>query len=93
MAVWEVIMVARGYDMDPARTAEHLGWPVLRVRAALRYAESYPEEIEQAIADNESYGFDEVARMLPGTEVFVADGSRTAVAAGGKKGKPSPTAP
>lgn len=70
LAVWEVVHVARSCGMDPARTAEHLGWPLPKVKAALLYAEAYPEEVEQAIQDNEALDFQAVSRMLPGAEEF-----------------------
>lgn len=72
LAVWEVILVARSYDLDVPKTAEHLGWPVARVQAALNYAAAFPDEIETAIADNDATGFTAVSRMLPQAEVFKA---------------------
>src|SRR5579872_6013603 len=58
LAVWEVVMVARSYDLDAARTSTHLHWPVNRVHAALGYAAAYPEEIEHAIRDNDAFDFE-----------------------------------
>src|SRR5947207_15871521 len=37
MAVWEFIMVARDFDMDPERTAGHLECPPDSVKIALTY--------------------------------------------------------
>lgn len=73
VAVWEVVLVARAYAGDIARTAESLQWPLVRVQAALRYAEAYPNEIELALADNADYTYDVVARMLPSAEQFVVE--------------------
>jgi hypothetical protein len=73
LAVWEVVLVARSYDHDIARTAMHLHWPPTLVRAALTYARDFPAEIEQAIEDNASFTAEIVARMVPGLEVFTAD--------------------
>jgi len=42
LAVWEVLLVARSYEMSASKTAEHLGWPVTRVQAALNYARCLP---------------------------------------------------
>jgi uncharacterized protein (DUF433 family) len=49
LAVWEVVLVARQLGMDARRVAEHLEWPEERVRAALSYAEAYPEEVEPPV--------------------------------------------
>ncbi len=72
LAVWEVIMVAKSYDLDLAQTAEHLGWPLYRVKAALNYYNAFPNEIEEAIADNAAFDFEALSRMLPQAERFNA---------------------
>lgn len=69
LAVWEVVMVARSYDGDVAQTAAHLVWPPVKVRAALNYAEAFPEEIAAALEDN-NQGFEALKRMLPNAELF-----------------------
>jgi hypothetical protein len=53
LAVWEVAFLARFFDGDAERLAGHLGWPPVKVKAALAYATAYAEEIEAAVADNE----------------------------------------
>jgi hypothetical protein len=73
LAIWEVIFVAQAYDLDPARTAEHLDWPIVKVKAALQYAEAFPDEINEAIDENNSYDFTKLKRMLPQAELFVVD--------------------
>lgn len=73
LAVWEVVLVARGYDMSLSKTAEHLGWPATRVQAALNYARAYRQDIEQAISDNDAFDFEALSKMLPGAECFVAE--------------------
>jgi hypothetical protein len=70
LAVWEVILVARAYDLDAEATAKHLQWPVGKVRAALQYSASFPREIDTAITDNESIGFTELSQLLPNAELF-----------------------
>lgn len=55
LAVWEVVMVARGYDGDAEQARRHLSLLPGRVEAALRYAAAFTDEIEAALADNESY--------------------------------------
>ena len=69
LAVWEVVMVARAYGGDEQRTAEHLGWPAAKVKAALHYAAAYPAEIADALADNQA-GAEELSRRLPSLEIF-----------------------
>ena len=73
LAVWEVVSLARSYGGDVTRTAEHLGWPESRVRAALNYAAAYPDEIEAAIQDN-AVSYEELARLLPGLERLEVEG-------------------
>ena len=72
LAVWEVVMIAKSYDLDAAKTAEHLGWPLYRVRAALNYFHAFPKEIEESIADNAAFDFGALSRMLPQAERFNA---------------------
>jgi len=72
LAVWEVIMIARGYGGDATRTAEHLRWPISKVQAALLYAAAYPREIADALSDSQP-DFETLSRMLPGLERFPAE--------------------
>ena len=69
LAVWEVVMVARAYGCDEAKAGEHLGWPAAKVKAALNYASAYPQEIADALADNQA-GAESVSRLLPALEIF-----------------------
>ena len=71
LTVWEIIMLARGYKGDAAAVAEHLEWPEARVQAAFNYAKAFPEEINQALAENDAMDFEAVKRMLPQAERFV----------------------
>lgn len=73
LAVWEVVMVARSVGFDAARAAEHMGWPLARVQAALNYAAAYPAEIEAALADNDAVNFRSLQRMLPQATEFLID--------------------
>jgi hypothetical protein len=68
--VWKIVMVADGYDRDPERTAAHFQWPVHRARAALNYAEAYPDEIERVIEYNRSMTYERLKRLLPQLERF-----------------------
>ncbi|HZO88689.1 MAG TPA: hypothetical protein VFB38_10160 [Chthonomonadaceae bacterium] len=69
MAVWEFVMVARGFDMDAERTAAYLQCPVENVKAALNYYEAFREEIDQALADN-NMGEERLKRRFPNLRVF-----------------------
>lgn len=68
--VWQLIMVARDYGMNAERTAAHFQFPIHRVKAGFHYYEAYPEEIDQAIADNEAMTFDKLKRLLPQLEAI-----------------------
>lgn len=67
LAVWEVLLIVRSYEGDDAAVANHLQWPEVKVRAAINYAEAFPEEIEQALSENAATDFNALKRMLPGT--------------------------
>src|SRR5258708_23883170 len=74
LAVWEVASIARGYKNNVSAAASHLRWPAARVRAALNYSKAFPEEIEEAIAENDAGELLTLQRMLPQTEEFIAGG-------------------
>lgn len=65
LAVWEVLLLLRSYDGKVAAVARHLRWPEAKVRAAVNYAEAFPQEIEEAITENEAVDFVALKRMLP----------------------------
>lgn len=71
LAVWEVVLVARSYDMDAEKTAKYLG-SIPRVQAAFNYAEAFPEKIDAAIADNASFDFERLRRLVPRLAVSVS---------------------
>ena len=52
------------------RRAEHFGWPVRRIRAALNYYEAYPAEIDQAIEDSHAMTETALRRLLPQMETL-----------------------
>ena len=78
LAVWEVVLIARSYEMNITQTADHLQWPLLRVQAAINYAASFPEEIKVAIEDAQASDFNTLSRMLPQAEEFTVDDSSEA---------------
>ena len=71
LAVWQVVSLARSYSGDVKKIADHLEWPPVKVQAALNYAAAFPEEIESAIRDSQSYDFAKISRILPQAEEFV----------------------
>lgn len=70
--VWRAITLVREYDGDIGKSAEHLNWPESKVKAALNYAEAFPQEIEDAIADNRTYDFEKLKRLIPSLELLHA---------------------
>jgi uncharacterized protein (DUF433 family) len=71
LAVWQVVSVVRSHGGDVKKAAEHLTWPVVKVQAALNYAKAFPDEIEHAIRDSQSWDFAKLSRVLPQAEEFV----------------------
>lgn len=71
MEVWQVVMVARDFEYDVERTAGYLHIPAHLVAAALAYRNAYPEEIDDALAENDRMGdYDTLKRVLPTLERF-----------------------
>lgn len=64
-------MVARGYGNDVEAVTRHLRWPKAKVQAAFSYAAAFPEEINQAIAENDAMDFESLKRILPQTKQFI----------------------
>jgi hypothetical protein len=65
LAVWEVMLLVRSYKQDLIATAKHLGWQVAKVQTAVNYAEAFPDEIDQALTENDTVDFVALKRMLP----------------------------
>ena len=65
LAVWEIMLLVRAYKGNVAAVAKHLRWPEAKVRAAVNYAEVFPEEVEEATSENNSVDFEALKRMLP----------------------------
>lgn len=72
--VWQIMMVARDYDMDVGKTADHLVLRPEQVRASLTYYDAYPQEIDDAIREND-LGYDRLKALLPNVERAVTGGS------------------
>jgi len=76
LAVWEVMFLLRSYDGNVAAVAKHLRWPEAKIRAAINYAEAFPEEIDEATAENDSADLETLKRMLPQTAAFARKAKR-----------------
>lgn len=72
LAVWEVMLLVRSYKDDLQAVARHLHWPLARVQAAVNYAAAFPNETNDALAENEAADFTAVKRMLPQAVEFIA---------------------
>src|SRR5271165_6814085 len=58
LAVWEVMLLVHSYKEDVSAVARHLKWPEVKVHAAVNYAGAFPEEINEALAENEATDFE-----------------------------------
>jgi uncharacterized protein (DUF433 family) len=70
LAVWEIMLLVRSYKADTTAAAAHLRWPQAKVQAAVNYAEAFPAEIDEALAENEAMDFTALKRMLPQAAEF-----------------------
>jgi len=64
LQVWQAIMVAKAYKMDAQKTAAHLVLSCEQVEGAFQYYHAYPQEIDQAIEEND-VGYDRLKQMFP----------------------------
>lgn len=71
LAVWEIMLLVDSYRKDVSAVAKHLKWPEAKVQAAVNYAAAFPQEISEAIAENEMTDFEALRRMLPQAAEFV----------------------
>lgn len=69
LAVWEIIEIARTYAMEVGKVSSHFERPEEWVKAAINYAEVYPEEIELAIQDAQAITVTNIQRLLPNLEI------------------------
>lgn len=76
LAVWEVMFLLRSHNGNVAAVATYLKWPEAKIRAALNYSEAFPEEINEAIAENDSVDFEALKRMLPQAVAFATRKTR-----------------
>jgi hypothetical protein len=71
LAVWEIMLLVRSYKTDTLAVARHLRWPEAKVQAAVHYAAAFPNEINEAVAENDLTDFETLKRMLPQAVEFV----------------------
>ncbi len=81
LAVWEVMMIVRAHNGNAKKAADYLEWPEFRVKAAMHYAEAYPKEINEALAENDAMDFDALKKKLPNLELYVVPKGRRKPAA------------
>jgi len=72
LKVWHVAVHRRDGDNEAARIAESLGFHEYQIQAALDYMDAYPEEIAEALEDNNK-SFEELKRILPNIQLFEFD--------------------
>ncbi len=70
LSVWMVVKIVRAYHGNIEKVAKHLKRPPIQVQAAMNYAKAFPDEIEAAIKDNDSYTFEKLSQMLPQARLF-----------------------
>jgi hypothetical protein len=73
LAVWEVITVARNFQMDADKVADYFHRPLDWVKAAFHYYEAYPEEIDPIIEENRDASYEKLKRLLPGLRLVEVD--------------------
>lgn len=72
LAIWEVMLLVRSYKNDPQAVARHLRWSKAKVQAAVNYAKAFPNEINEALAENHANNLTSISRMLPQALEFVS---------------------
>ena len=73
MQIWQLVMVARGWDLDVEKTAKYFPIPAYRIESAFNYYRAYPEEIDAALAENDSWTFERLKQVLPQLERITVD--------------------
>lgn len=64
LQIWQVIMIAKDYEMDVLKTADHLSLRPEQVRSALDYYAKYREEIDELVQQNNE-GLSRLQRLFP----------------------------
>lgn len=73
MQIWQLVMVARHYGLDVEKTAAYFPIPAHRIQNAFDYYRAYPEEIDRALAENDSWTYERLKESLPQLELISID--------------------
>jgi hypothetical protein len=65
MQIWQLVMVARGWDLDAEKTAKYFPIPAHRIQGAFDYYRAYPDEIDRALAENDAWTFERIKQVHP----------------------------
>lgn len=65
LAVWEVLMIAEGYELDVHKTAQHLQLDRDYISQALRYASTFESEIRCELDHNRAITSEMLRASLP----------------------------
>lgn len=65
LAVWELLMVAEGYESDAAETAKHLRLDEDLVSQALLYVSTFESEVRSALDENRAVTPEQLRASLP----------------------------
>jgi len=66
--IWQIIMVARHYDLDVEKTAYYFQVAPHRIEAAFNYYRAHAEEIDRSVAENDSWTYERMKQSLPQLE-------------------------
>ena len=69
LQIWQLILVAKDYAMDVYKVADHLDLKPEQVQSGLHYYENYPEEIDQALEEND-LGYERLKALLPNLQLI-----------------------
>lgn len=69
LQIWQMVLVAKDYAMDAHKTATHLELKPEQVQSGLHYYETYPEEIDQALEEND-LGYTGLKALLPNLQLI-----------------------
>ena len=65
LAVWEVLMIAEGYELEVRKTAQHLQLDHDHVSQALHYASAFESEVRRELDENRAVTPEKLRDSLP----------------------------
>ncbi len=68
--VWEVILIAKEFDMDAERVAQYFSRPVEWVNEALLFYKNTPEQIDNIILEVKTTTFETLKLKVPSLEIY-----------------------